>query len=64
MTETIKTVMNDGRVFDDVPDERPDLVLFDGWFSDDGPVKTFSGDKAGLLQAAAEIIRRRTQKGN
>ena len=59
MPETIKTVMNDGRTFNDVADERPALVLFDGWFSDDGPVKTFSGDKAGLLEAAAEIIRRR-----
>jgi hypothetical protein len=59
-TEKAMVRLSDGTWAEDLIEERP-LVVFDADFTEK---ETFAGNKAGLRAAAAEIIRRRTQKGN
>ena len=56
-TEPAKVTLSNGKVADDLIEPRP-LWVFDG--ASDKEI--YSGDKTGLRAAAAELIRRRTQK--
>ena len=58
-TELAKVRLSNGKIVDEIKFVRPDLVM-DVYFTE--PETIFTGDKAGLREAAAELIRRRQHK--
>ena len=59
--ELAKVKLSNGKIVDEIKFQRPDLVM-DVFFTE--PETIFTGDKSGLLEAAAELVARRRKSSH